>query len=313
MRLGLTVAGLMLVALGVQILGGIVAADYAWVSIGWSILVVAPFAIGAIAELIERPPGRPTGGLPGAGPIAVLVVLVAGAIFLREGVICILILAPLWLSSAVIGGYTAGYFRDAFDKRYRSNIAVLAALPFMALFLDANMPPPAERFSVSRNIVIDASEAEVWPHLLKLDGLTPDEGVWNITQDVLGVPRPSSATVVGEGAGSVRQARWGANIRFEEHITYWRENERLAWDFAFPDDSISRFTDPHIHPDGANLKIAHGAYRLDPLPGGKARLTLETHYIARTPVNLYASLWGELVLGDIQTNILAVVKTRAES
>jgi hypothetical protein len=311
-RLSISVAVLMLVALGVQILGSIIATDYAWVSIGWSILIVAPFALGAIAELIARPPGRPGGGIPGVGPLAVLIVLIAGAIFLREGMICVVILAPLWLSSAVVGSFAAAHFRDAFDKRYRSNILLLAAAPFLALFLDANVPPPVDHFSVSRSIVIDAREAEIWPHLLQLDGLTADEGVWNITQDVLGVPRPSSAVVVGEGVGSVRQARWGANIRFEEHITDWRQNERLAWDFAFPDDSISRYTDPHIHPDGANLKVAHGAYRLDPLPGGKARLTLETRYIARSPVNPYAALWGELFLGDIQTNILAVVKARAE-
>src|SRR5690606_30307893 len=127
------------------------------------------------------------------------------------------------------------------------------------------------------SIVIEASPDQIWPHLLRLDGLRDEEGVWNITQDILRIPRPSSAVVNRDGMGAVRAAQWGNNIRFEEHITAWRENEEIAWKFVFPDDSISRYTDPHIHPDGASLKVATGAYRMIPLADGSTRLTLETN------------------------------------
>lgn len=282
-----------------------------WASIGTSILLILPFSVGAITELLLNSSNSRSNTLYNVAT-AIAVTLVAGAIIFREGLVCLVMLAPLWIAAAVIGAYAVVLTREAFGGRDRSNAAVVLALPFLALFADANFPPPVERFAVSRSTVIDARPAEIWPHLLQLEGLRPEEGVWNVTQDLLGIPRPSSAVVVGEGVGSVRLARWGADIRFEEHITDWRLNERLAWDFAFPDDSVSRYTDPHIHPDGANLKIAHGAYRLSPLSGGRTQLTLETSYLARTPVNPYASLWGELALGDIQTNILAVVKGRAE-
>ena len=280
-------------------------------AIGVPLLLVLPFSIGALTELLLNPTNSASRTIPNV-VVTIAIIIGVGAIMLREGVICIVILSPLWFLSALIGAYSVVITRDFMGRRDRSNVAVLMSLPLLAVLIDANFEQPVDQFSVSRSIVIDARQSAIWPHLLSLDGLTADEGVWNITQDVLGVPRPSSAVVVGEGVGSVRQAQWGANIRFEEHLTDWRQNERLAWDFSFPDDSISRYTDPHIHPDGANLKIAHGAYQLDPLPGGKARLTLETRYLARSPVNAYAAMWGELFLGDIQTNILAVVKARAE-
>ena len=38
-----------------------------------------------------------------------------------------------------------------------------------------------------------------------------------------------------------------------------------------------------------------------------------TNYVAMTHVNFYARWWGELLLGDIQDNVLAVVKQRAEA
>ena len=39
---------------------------------------------------------------------------------------------------------------------------------------------------------------------------------------------------------------------------------------------------------------------------------IDTHYWMRTPVNIYAALWGEFFLGDIENNLLALVKQRAE-
>ena len=41
-------------------------------------------------------------------------------------------------------------------------------------------------------------------------------------------------------------------------------------------------------------------------------MTLDTRYRIRTPVNAYSAWWGEVFLGDIHDNLLAVIKARAE-
>ena len=87
----------------------------------------------------------------------------------------------------------------------------------------------------------------------------------------------------------------------------------LEWSFSFPDDSVRRQTDRHISPDGAHLHIAFGAYRLSPLLGGRTRVELQTRYALRTPVNGYSAWWGDLLLGGIQENVLAIVQQRAEA
>ena len=61
------------------------------------------------------------------------------------------------------------------------------------------------------------------------------------------------------------------------------------------------------------LKIDSGYYMITPLTDKTTRLTLRTNYIAKTHVNAYAELWGEILLGDIQNNILAIIKQRAEA
>ena len=87
---------------------------------------------------------------------------------------------------------------------------------------------------------------------------------------------------------------------------------RIAWDFAFPDNSVQLYTDHHISPDGPLLKIAHGGYTLTPLADGRVRVTLSSTYRMRSRLGWYLQLWGEQMLGDVHDNVLAIIRQRAE-
>lgn len=281
-------------------------------TIGWSIVFVLPYAMGALTALLIGSRNHTILSLMLGSCVTVLAILGVGALVFAEGLVCVLMVAPLWLLASVAGSASVHTLRASIDQQPRASVSILILAPFAALMADATLTPTAETFIVSRSFDIDGPPHMIWPHLLLLDELRRDEGVWNVTQDMIGVPRPSFAHVDGEGVGAIRQALWSDDVRFEEHITKWRANAELAWDFHFPDDSISRHTDRHIHPDGDHLKIKSGRYQLVPIANGRTRLTLETQYVARTPVNIYAAMWGELALGDIQNNILAIIKHRAE-
>lgn len=110
----------------------------------------------------------------------------------------------------------------------------------------------------------------------------------------------------------MREGRWGAGIRFEERITALEPGRRIAWDFAFPDNSVQQYTDHHISLDGPLLKIAHGGYSLTPLDGGRVRVSLATTYNMRSRLGWYLDLWGERLLGDVSDNVLAIIRQRAE-
>jgi hypothetical protein len=60
------------------------------------------------------------------------------------------------------------------------------------------------------------------------------------------------------------------------------------------------------------LKIAHGGYTLEPLGEGRVRVTLSTTYRMRSRLDWYLALWGERMLGDVEANVLAIIKARAE-
>ncbi|WP_139792386.1 SRPBCC family protein [Henriciella litoralis] len=273
-----------------------------------SILVGLPFCIGAIGRLLFRLFRLAKGGsLVGVSFYTVLVVFLAGAVILREAIICVVMAAPFWAFSGWLGVVCMGLTVRRAPNRPRVNGAAFLLVPYAMLGAELYLQPSAQTYVISRAITIDAPPEAVRPLLKEMRDISPDEGRWNISQDLLGVPRPVSAVVTGE----TRLARWQNDVSFEERIDLDTGTE-MRWRFAFPNDSISRHSDRHISPDSAHLRIETGGYRLEPLPGNRVRLTLDTTYTAQTPINAYAYLWGELILGDIQSNVLQIIKDRAE-
>jgi len=240
-------------------------------------------------------------------------VIIIGSFILREGVLCVVMLTPLWGICAVIGAFTVRHWRKLFKERSKLSCSVVVLLPFLTLFFDAFFPLSTQQRQVSRNIVINAPIASVWPKLLQVENIEKAEGRWNFTQDVLGLPRPKAALFEGHKVGAVRTSHWEEEIIFEEHITRQTPPHALEWNFVFPNDSLQMRTDKHISPDGNVLKIKNGGYQLTPLNEDQTRLTLYTDYQITVPLSSYSALWGEIILGDIQTNILNVIKTRAET
>lgn len=282
-------------------------------AIGYALMVVLPGALTAFiawAGSMRRNWSRSTFLLV---PVwLALAATVIGAVFLREGVVCLIMVLPFWIGFGYIGLWPVYLYRRnqrAVDPAtFRAHTLLL--LPFLALLVDQQVAPPSETRTVIREIVVDAPTDAVWPHLLAIPAIAPDEGRWNISQDLLRLPRPVAAQLRGEGPGAVREAYWQDDIRFQEIVTGWQPGEALQWRFAFPDPSIHERTDRHIEPHGRHLWIDTGGYRLIPLRDGRTKIRLWTHYRIATPFNAYAGWWGERILGDIQDNVLAIVAGR---
>lgn len=284
-------------------------------AIGYALMVVLPAALTAFIAWAGSAGRSWSRGTFLAVPLwLALAATVIGALALREGVVCLVMVLPFWIAFGYIGLWPVYLYRrnqqQVDPATFRAHAVLL--LPFLALLVDQQMVPPRETRTVVREIVVDAPAAAVWPRLLAIPAIAPDEGRWNISQDLLGLPRPVAAHLTGEGPGAVRDARWQGDIRFQEIVTDWQPGEALQWRFAFPDPSIHERTDRHIEPHGRHLWIDTGGYRLIPLAGGRTKIRLWTRYHLATPFNAYAGWWGERILGDIQDNVLAVVAGRIE-
>lgn len=281
--------------------------------ISFTFLLVLPAAICAFVAYAADPwseqPLRTYLLVPVWILLAVIVISVA---FLREGTICIIMLAPLWLLSGIAGTATTYTLRRRI-RNGRTYCLTLLVAPVAMMQIEPLIDYPDDAASVSRSIIIEAPAATIWPLLKGIPDVRKGEGTWNFSQDVVGIPRPLGAALEGEGVGAERHANWGQKVSFDEVITEWSVNHRIGWRFAFNDIEGWRFTDRHLMPDSSYFRITKGGYTLTPLADDRTLVTIETHYWMKTPVNSYSVLWGQVFLGDLENNLLMLVKGRAEN
>jgi hypothetical protein len=312
---GFLLAMLALLLGGILLLNaGVLESSYS----GIAFMGILPFAIGAL--------------LTGAGMqiyshygCILAPALLFAVIFLlmhftgAEGLICILMVLPFWLTAGLGGGLATWVIhrrrrstgKDTGTTRVQA--VGLLALPFALLAAEEASPPAWQERTVVRSVEIAAAPQDVWPLLVSIPDVRADEGIPTFTHDLAGIPRPSEARLVRRAGQPVRLGRWGKDIRFEERVIRIEPGRAVRWDFAFPDTSVQDYTDRHISPDGPMLKIAQGGYRLTPMAGGKVKVELSTTYRMRSRLGWYASLWGERLLGDVHDNVLAIIKARAEA
>lgn len=277
----------------------------------WFLAILPAYLCALICYVADPALERPRSFYLSVPPVFGAIVCVGSVVFLGEGVICLVMLAPIWLGFGWLGVYILRRLRKGRDDPARFQASLLF-LPLMFGGVESQIPVLDKPVTPTRSIVIEAAPAQIWPYAVANAHIGGDEGQWNFTQSILRLPRPRATTLQGQGVGAIRTAYWGDHINFEERITQWQPGRRLGWSFAFTNNTLQDYTDRHIAPDGPFLKIDTGDYTLTPLDAGRTLLTLRTNYIAKTHVNPYAQLWGEILLGDIQSNVLAIIKQRAE-
>lgn len=283
---------------------------------GYGALLLLPFAFGALFTNL-------TGffswlGCLGA-PLLLAIMSASLAALGMEGWICVAVATPPWIIAALGGGLTSLWLKrreraelTENENSARLKVAALGIIPLMAIYVEEVAPPQWETRTVSRAVIVEASPEQVWPLLVTIPNIQQGEGIPTLTHDWLDVPRPSQASLIERAGHQVRIANWGDAVRFEEVITQLEPGQAIAWQFAFPDDSVQQHTDRHISPDGPILQIETGRYELIPLAGDRTKVELTTTYRMRSRLSWYFGWWGEKLLGDVQDNVLAIIAQRSD-
>lgn len=275
-------------------------------------MVGAPMAGAIVAVLVSDPHGRQRSGQHVAtGVVTVTLMLIAAAVVLREGAVCLVMAAPLFYGVGVTGALLAGAV--ARRRGGRTLCVAFLVLPLIGLPAELDQPPRGQTRWVGSWVTIDAPPEVVWRSLVEIKGIAPDEQSWNFTHDLVGVPRPVDARMNGEGVGAVRELTWARGIKFEEHITEWRPGRSLAWTFRVGPEASSRMLDQHLRIDSDYLRLEEGRYEIEAIGHERSRVRLTTRYWMRTPMNAYAAWWGRVFLGDFHHNVLDVIKSRSEA
>jgi hypothetical protein len=138
-----------------------------------------------------------------------------------EGLVCIVLAAPLAFGAALIGGALGRSIALANRRSGGLTLSSLAVMP-MVFVIEAAMPP-ASSFETYQTIDISAPPQTVWDAIVHMTPL--DERVALPFQ--LGLAYPLRAEIIGEGVGARRRGIFSTGIA-TERITEWVPNRKLT-------------------------------------------------------------------------------------
>lgn len=238
-----------------------------------------------------------------------LVCLVFSVLVHWEGTICLIMALPVMLFMAALGGLIMRLILNF--KKKNLIFATFVFLPIPLSLAEQKIPLPQEKQIVENTIRIRASAAKVWKKIVRVERISePQESIFF----TMGFPRPVEAVLSGDGVGKTRLATFERGLQFFETVTDWKENEKLGFTIkADPKMTPITTLDAHVTVGGAFFDVLTGTYEIEKIGENEVNLRLYSEHRISTHFNFYSRLWSRFLMGEIQSNILKVIKARAEA
>lgn len=282
-------------------------------SYGFSLFVGAPFALGMFSVLVygfswPRPLWQcMIVGLAASGVAGIALLLVA-----LEGVICLLMAAPIALGLTLVGA-VVGYMIQSrpwlADHSLNIGLMFLVTLPALMAAEKAGEPEPTLR-AVRTSVIIDAAPEVVWQNVVSFPPL-PEPDDWFFR---CGLAYPQRAEIEGRGVGAVRRCVFSTGA-FVEPIDIWDEPTRLRFQVTEQPEPMHEWSPFDIHPPHLDnfLVSQQGQFLLETLPDGRTRLEGTTWYTNRMWPASYWNLWSDAIIERIHRRVLTHIRDLAEA
>jgi uncharacterized membrane protein YhaH (DUF805 family) len=276
---------------------------------GIGLFVAVPFCVGYLSAFLHGrryPDARAQSYV-----VALLATLLLGGFLLAlawEGVICLLMAAPLAIVVAMIGaacGSASARVRPSAKPAYMT----VAILPLI-LMAEAAAHRAAPLYRVDSEIVIDAPAEAVWKNVVTFSDIA-GEPEWYFRA---GIAYPIRARINGRGVGATRTCEFTTGT-FIEPIEVWNEPRLLRFGVTAnppPMRELSPYGGvdaPHLH---GFLVSQRGQFALESLPGGRTRLTGSTWYQHHLWPSAYWRMWSDAIIHRIHLRVLRHIKTLSE-
>jgi len=230
--------------------------------------------------------------------------------FAMEGVICILMAAPVGFLFTYIG-HRIGYkiIRGKMNGNTPSVIILLTlSVPALMAFEHAASTKDELR-SVTTSVEINASRETVWNNVIHFTPLkNPEEFIFRA-----GIAYPVSAQILGSGVGAVRHCNFSTGS-FVEPITVWHEPDLLQFDVDNQPEPMKELSFYDIHPNHLHgyWVSQKGQFKLTTLPNGHTLLEGTTWYVNKIKPGFYWTIWSDYIVHKIHARVLQHIKEQAE-
>lgn len=272
---------------------------------GWGLFVGLPFGMGFMAALLHGY-HHPKSFRSSVGVAMLTMVVLGGALMALaiEGVMCIVMAAPLGIVLAALGGWVAYLVRCGPADQQRISMLLLGVVAGVPGLMGAEylVSPAAPLFAVRTAIEVNAPPATVWEHVVSFSEL-PEPTEWLFR---LGIAYPTRAVIEGAGVGAQRHCVFSTG-EFVEPIEVWQPPTHLKFSVTKNPPAMKEWT-PYRHlnpPHLENFLVSEGGqFLLEPLPGGRTRLEGTTWYRHNMWPAAYWRRWSDFIIHRIHLRVL---------
>jgi Polyketide cyclase / dehydrase and lipid transport len=278
---------------------------------GFGLFVWLPLVLGATSTLIlAHKNSVPRKQLRNNAYLTLLIFCVGLLAFAWEGVICLIMAAPIGFVFTYFGFLIGFHFSKSTLKGQTPTAIILLMLssPSLMAFEDTIKETDDLR-SVVTTIEINATPDKVWKNVVSFPQLKePTEFIFKT-----GIAYPINATITGQGVGAVRHCNFSTGS-FVEPITVWDEPRLLKFSVDEQPEPMKEISLYDIHPNHLHgyWVSKQGQFKLTALPNGHTLLEGTTWYVNKIKPGFYWTLWSDNIVHKIHNRVLEHIKTQAE-
>ena len=245
----------------------------------------------------------------GVGLMAILLALALIFLLAMEGLLCLIMAAPLAALIAIPGAMIGHALSGNIHRRGPTITSMLLLAPAFMAF-EANQERISPEFKVTTSVIVEATPKLVWDRLVAFSPMAPPTELLFLS----GISYPMQARIEGTGIGAVRYCQFNTGP-FVEPITVWNEPVLLAFDVAKAPPPMTEMTiydninAPHVE---GFFHSKHGQFRLTPNPDGTTTLEGTTWYTHDIWPAWYWRVWSDAILHRIHGRVLEHIKADAE-
>ena len=273
----------------------------------------APILIGMLTVYLAERQKRRNWTYYLVAPIFANMLFVCGTLaLLIEGLICAIIIIPMFAVLGMLGGIVMGMICRHTDWP-KQTLQCAAALPIVAAFLGPVLPTPDEIGVIERSITIDAPAAVVWQSINDVRHIASEQMSDALAMRI-GVPPPISGVTRPTRTGLVRETHWGKHVHFDEVVLDWQPERYVRWSYRFSPDSFPQGAlDDHVVIGGHYFDLIDTSFSLQPSSDARSTVvTTRVRYRISTQFNFYANWVARIVVGDLNETGLRLYKSRSE-
>ena len=143
--------------------------------ISFSFLFFTPIAVGSVSVYVSSKKEKLTWKKHiSISSIAMLIFLLAMFAFNLEGLICIVLILPVFMVASIIGGLIVGYIIN--NTQYsKSTLNSLLILPLLMSPVESLLPEQQSTQQITTRIIINASAQEIFSELATVKDIKEDE------------------------------------------------------------------------------------------------------------------------------------------